>query len=165
MALIVPPLRSNESASSRPSNGLRNTPVHNVLSVYIFHEILGSFFFFLKNNSTVQQSPLINFLPDTSLPATRGTCRLFFVSGTLKGFSRISVHLLGIPVFRVLICIKCDKAKVLVLSLRSVWCHGNHVNAHASDTTIIIRFASAHDYSDRWDGTESILTPVFSYRQ
>ena len=78
------------------------------------------FFFFLKNNSTVQQSPLINFLPDTSLPATRGTCRLFFVSGTLKGFSRISVHLLGIPVFRVLICIKCDKAKVLVLSLRSV---------------------------------------------
>ena len=33
-------------------------------------------------------------------------------------------------------------AKALVLSLRSVWCHSNHVKAHASDATIIVRFAS-----------------------
>ena len=35
-------------------------------------------------------------------------------------------------------------AKAVALSLRSVWCHINHVNAHASDATIInyIRFAS-----------------------
>ena len=33
-------------------------------------------------------------------------------------------------------------AKALVLSLRSVWCHGNHVNAHASDATIIFTFDS-----------------------
>ena len=31
-----------------------------------------------------------------------------------------SVHLLWIPLFCVLLCMECDKAKVLVLSLRSV---------------------------------------------
>ena len=32
--------------------------------------------------------------------------------------------------------------KAVVLSLRSIWCHGNHVNAHARDATIIITFNS-----------------------
>ena len=31
-------------------------------------------------------------------------------------------------------------AKALVLSLRSVWCHGNHVNARASNAILIITF-------------------------
>ena len=33
-------------------------------------------------------------------------------------------------------------AKALVFSLRSIWCHGNHVNAHARDASIIIIFNS-----------------------
>ena len=36
-------------------------------------------------------------------------------------------------------------AKVLVLSLRSVWCHSNHVKVHANDATIIVRFASTRN--------------------
>ena len=44
--------------------------------------------------------------------------------------------------FRVLIYMECDKAKVLMLGLRSVSCHGYHVNAHESDTTTNIQFAS-----------------------
>ena len=40
-------------------------------------------FFLKKNNSTVEQSPFINFLLDTSLRATRGAPRLFLVSGPL----------------------------------------------------------------------------------
>ena len=43
-------------------------------------------------------------------------------------------------------------AKALVLSLRSVWCHSNHVKAHASDATIIARFAST-----RSSGTQVLL--------
>ena len=32
-----------------------------------------------------------------------------------------------------------------MLSLRSVECHSNQVNAHASDATIIVRFASTRN--------------------
>ena len=39
--------------------------------------------------------------------------------------------------------------KVLVLSWRSVWCHSNHVNAHASDSTIIIYITLHSIYKNR----------------
>ena len=43
------------------------------------------------------------------------------------------------------------------MSLRSVWCHDNHENAHASDATIIITFDSqahviqVHEYCTKWE--------------
>ena len=39
-------------------------------------------------------------------------------------------------------CARFFAPKALVLSLRSVWCHGNHVNAHTSGATITITFDS-----------------------
>ena len=39
-------------------------------------------------------------------------------------------------------CARYVAPKALVLSLRSVWCHGNHVNAHTSGATITITFDS-----------------------
>ena len=47
--------------------------------------------------------------------------------------------------------------KAQVLSLRSVWCHGNHMNAHTSDATIIITFdlqaheIQVHKYCTKWE--------------
>ena len=48
----------------------------------------------------------------------------------------LSVHILGILMLYRLI--------YMVLSVRSVWCHSNHVNAHASEAKIIVRFTSTH---------------------
>ena len=48
-------------------------------------------------------------------------------------------------------------AKALVLSLRFVWCHGNHVNAYASGATVTITFDSQahviqiHEYCTKWE--------------
>ena len=48
-------------------------------------------------------------------------------------------------------------SKALVLSLRSVWCHGNHVNVHASDATIIVTVDSqahviqVHKCCTKWE--------------
>ena len=52
-----------------------------------------------------------------------------------------SVHILGMLLLYRLICMVCGR-EALVLSSRSVWCHSNHVKAHARDATIIVRFAS-----------------------
>ena len=52
-----------------------------------------------------------------------------------------SVHILGMLLLYLYAW--CVAAKALVLSSRSVWCHSNHVKAHARDATIIVRFASA----------------------
>ena len=48
-------------------------------------------------------------------------------------------------------------AKALVLSLGSVLCHGNNMNAHASDGTFIFTFDSqahliqVHKYCTKWE--------------
>ena len=48
-------------------------------------------------------------------------------------------------------------AKALVLSLGSVLCHGNNMNAHASDATFIFTFDSqahliqVHKYCTKWE--------------
>ena len=62
-----------------------------LLSLYKFHQIRGSFLFFLKkNNSTVERSPFIKFSLDTSLRATRGARRLFLGRGCYKLYSKCS---------------------------------------------------------------------------
>ena len=44
-----------------------------------------------------------------------------------------------------------------MLSLRSVWCHGYHVNAHEIEATIIITFdlqahlIQVHKYCSKWE--------------
>ena len=48
-------------------------------------------------------------------------------------------------------------AKTLMLSLKSVWCHSNQANEHASDAAITITFDSqahiiqAHKYWTKWE--------------
>ena len=51
------------------------------------------------------------------------------------------VHILRMLMLYRVICMVCG-CEGLVSSLRSIWCHGNHVNAHARDATIIITFNS-----------------------
>ena len=75
------------------------------------------------------------------LRATKGACRLFLVSGTLlavyQGLSQNCPHSWDARVVPTnMHGIQYMAAKALMLSLRSVWCHSNHVKAHASDATI-----------------------------
>ena len=136
--LIVPPLRLNGSALSRPSIMDNETHPPRIFYPYT-NSTRSEDFFFLRVIAQWNNLHSSIFYRISLCGRQEEFAGYSWSAALYKLYTKVfpeSVHLLGIPLFCVLIYMECDKAKILVLM--SVWCHGNHVNAHASGATIII---------------------------